>query len=236
MNILEMVVIGIVFFCAYLGYRKGFLRVVYSLMSWMLLLGFVTWSTPYITTFLEEKTDLKVYIQQKAVDYIEKSAEEKFENSSQELSDYAQTEIKNTGVWLPESILEKFSASSLQTAEMIIADSGIYEEVAEAIAHFIIEGIAFFSALILAGIVSKYLAGALDLVSYLPIIKGTNKILGIAAGLLKGIVIVWLGFYIIALCATSETGKQLLNYIEESGFLLYLYNHNILLEIIMIFL
>ena len=34
------------------GYRKGFLRIVYSLVSWVIVLTFVTVATPYINTCL----------------------------------------------------------------------------------------------------------------------------------------------------------------------------------------
>ena len=34
------------------GYRKGFLRIVYSLVSWVIVLTFVTVATPYINTYL----------------------------------------------------------------------------------------------------------------------------------------------------------------------------------------
>ncbi|MBO5372825.1 MAG: CvpA family protein [Lachnospiraceae bacterium] len=236
MNGLEIVVIGIIALCAYAGYRRGFLRVIYSLMSWILVLGFVTWSTPYITEYLEEKTELKAYIQEKCLEHIEQSAEAKIEQNALEISTDTQKEMSEIGIWLPESIMEKFSESSMQTAELLFEESGIYTEIADTIAHFIIEGIAFFAALLTASIVTRYLASALDLVSYLPIIKGANKMLGVAAGLLKGLIIIWLGFYIITICAASDIGNQLLAYIEESSFLPYLYNHNILLEIIMIFL
>ena len=40
------------------GYRKGFLRIVYSLVSWVIVLTFVTVATPYINTYLMEHTTL----------------------------------------------------------------------------------------------------------------------------------------------------------------------------------
>ena len=40
------------------GYRKGFLRIVYSLVSWVIVLTFVTVTTPYINTYLMEYTTL----------------------------------------------------------------------------------------------------------------------------------------------------------------------------------
>lgn len=53
MNILEIIVLIIIAICVYRGYRIGFLRVIYSLVSWILVLAFVTWATPYLTDYLE---------------------------------------------------------------------------------------------------------------------------------------------------------------------------------------
>ena len=39
------------------GYRKGFLRIVYSLVSWVIVLTFVTVATPYINTCLLYTSD-----------------------------------------------------------------------------------------------------------------------------------------------------------------------------------
>ena len=76
----------------------------------------------------------------------------------------------------------------------------------------------------------------LNLVSHISLVQGPNKILGAAVGAFKGLVLVWLIFYIIELCGTSETGRQFLQNIDESFFLSFLYDHNILLQILRIFL
>lgn len=236
MNGLEIVVIGILILNVFWGYKRGFLRVAYSLISWILLLGFVTWSTPYITEYLEKNTEIKAYLQQKCLAYIERSANEIIiEGTLDATENMGQTtEADNAG--LSDNILEQIAQMTANSAGEVFEDMGLYEQMAESVAHFIIEGIAFFAALIIAGIISACLGNILDLVSYLPIIHGANKTLGALAGVLKGIILIWLGFYIVTIFAATDGGKQLLIYIEESPFLLYLYNHNIVLEIIMTFL
>ncbi len=229
MNGLEIIVLIILALCGFTGYRTGFLRVVYSLVAWILVLAFVTWATPYLTDYLEKNTEIKSRIQEQCLVYMEDNAADRIEEEQQRA-------IGDTGVWLPESILGKITDTTTETAGEILESTGLYEQIAESVAHFIIEGIAFFVALVFAGIVSRYLVSLLDLVSHLPVIHGANKMLGAAAGILKGLVIVWLAFYILALCAASEPGIQILTYVEESPILLYLYNNNILLQIIMKFL
>ena len=40
------------------GFGRGFVRVLYSMLAWIVILFFVTWATPYVTDFLEEQTTL----------------------------------------------------------------------------------------------------------------------------------------------------------------------------------
>lgn len=236
MNILDFIVLGIIVFCCYTGYRKGFLRVVYSLLSWFLVLAFVTWSTPYLTEYLETKTPLQTTIQEKCVTYMETKTQEAVAEQTTEYGQEQQKNLENEGIWLPESIMEEITGSAGGTVSEILQTSGVYDEVANIIAHYIIQGIAFFIALVIAGIFSHWLSKSLNLVSRIPVMRGVNKTLGLGAGAIKGLVIVWLIFCIITLCSTSELGDQFLTYINKSIFLSYLYENNILLQIIMAFL
>ncbi len=236
MNGLEIIALGIIVLCGYAGYRVGFLRVVYSLFAWLLVFIFVTWSTPYLAEFLEKNTTLHAAIQEKCLDYMENMAEEKLQEQADTYGAEKQAELEGNGIWLPESLIGELAGSVAATADEILESTGIYEEIASEIAHFIIKGIAFFAALIIAGVLTHWITHILDLVSHIPVLHGTNKILGAGAGAIKGLVIIWLILYIIALCGTSETGRQLLSYIEGSHILSYLYENNILMQIIMLFL
>lgn len=75
----------------------------------------------------------------------------------------------------------------------------------------------------------------LDAAAHLPVLKETNRKLGAAAGAIKGIVVLWLAFYLISLFGSSEQGAAA-GYIDDSIVLSFLYQNNILLVIIMKFL
>lgn len=239
MNGVLIAVVMVILLGAFNGYRLGFLRVIYSLVSWILVFAFVTGATPYITKYIEEETSIQKTIEEKCLSYIEESAQKKAEEQAAEaieVGEGKQAELKDLGIDLPEAVISRFSTTAAQTAGEVLENSGIYDEIAKGISHFIIEGIAFFVALVIISILSRYLLSILNLVSHLPVIHGINKILGIFVGLFKGLVIVWIAFYIIALCCTSELGGQLLTYIKEDTFLMYLYNNNLVLETVMRFL
>ncbi len=218
MNILEMIVLAVFAIFILIGYHNGFLRVVYSLFAWILVFVFVSWSTPYVTGFIEKNTTLKSAIQEKCVDYLENMTEE------------------NADALLPEMIMDKIGGSGVFALGGILSDFGVYDELADTVAHFIIQGIVFFLMMTIGGIAAGCLAKMLDLASHLPALEGVNKALGAATGVVKGLVVVWLAFYAITLFAGSGAGDQLLVYVRESPFLTFLYDHNYILALILFFL
>ena len=52
MNWLLLVVAGLILFCAVRGWRRGLLRILYSLVSVVLLIGLISYATPYISLSL----------------------------------------------------------------------------------------------------------------------------------------------------------------------------------------
>ena len=114
--------------------------------------------------------------------------------------------------------------------------ANVTKEIAGQAAHYILKGIAFLLTMLIIGIVTFWISRMLDIVSRLPIIRGPNKALGAVMGGIKGIIFVWLFFFIVQLCSASELGKQFLLYINESVFLRFLYENNILMQILNIFL
>ena len=225
MNILEIIVIITIAFCTIAGYYRGFLKTAYSIAAWFLVLVFVTAATPFFTGFLEKNTGLKDAIQEKCADYIEDLAEDQI---SMEAEGYGAGENS----LIPNEIIEAITDSAASTVNGALRENGIYDELADQAAHFIIQGIAFFIAMALISTVTFTVSRMLNFVSKIPIIRGPDKALGAIVGALKGLVFVWLIFYIICICATSEFGAKYMGYIEESSLLKFLYDNNMLLIIV----
>lgn len=222
----DWVVLGIIALCAWIGYRRGFLRVVYSLFAWMLMLAFVIWATPHLAEFLEENTGLKAAVQEKCADYLESLAEEKLAEGVEEYGKNQQ----EAQFFLPEGIIEEIMGAASGSVGEILEDSGIYEEISASAAHFVIEGIAFFAAMTAAGILLRMLLYFLNEASHLPVLEDANQLLGAAAGAAKGLLIVWLIFFVITVGAPWGVTAPLLEEIEKSMLLHFLYENNLLMK------
>jgi len=58
MNYLLIAVLLLLAWNLFDGYRKGFMRTVFSLVSWILVLVVINYATPMVTDFLMEETSI----------------------------------------------------------------------------------------------------------------------------------------------------------------------------------
>ena len=241
MNWLLIIIVLLLALCVVNGYRKGFLRMMYSMVSWVIMFALVTWATPYINTFLRDNTSIDqtiaVYCEQQIREKTAKQIEQEAAAVPGEAADETQpADLTKLGVKLPDSVMNNISEKTADLAGEALDASGIYAQVSVGMADFILNGISFFIAFAVGMIVLHFFSGILGIVSRIPIIRGINKYLGTVAGAIYGFVVVWIAFYVIALCSTSEVGGALISYIYESPFLTYIYENNLIVTLIMMFL
>lgn len=229
MNWLLIVVLCVMALCAALGYYKGLLRIVYSLVSWIIIMVIVSWGAPLIETYLTENTVLYERVETYCQEHIRETANAQVET---ELSD-RQGELAELGVNVPEAVLEGILDRTSGAADEFLVQSGVYEQIAAELAGFVMQGLSFVIALITAWIVVHIISQLLGIVSRIPILKGINRTLGLFAGGIYGVLIVWIAFYIIALCSASETGMVLTSYIYDNVFLTFLYENNLILTLML---
>lgn len=216
------------------GYRRGLLRTIYSLVSWVIVLVIVTLATPHIDAYLIEHTTLYDKIEAYCETSVRENAQNKIE---QQVTDGSgEDPIAELGIKLPEGVWNDVLEKTGNVADEFLETSGVYNEVAKGVAGFIVEGISFFIALVIARIIVHLISRFLGVVSRIPVIRGINKTLGIFAGAIYGLILVWIAFYLVALGSTSELGGMIISYIYQNPLLTFLYENNFVITIIMQYL
>ena len=87
--------------------------------------------------------------------------------------------------------------------------------------------ITFIAALILI----KVIAGALGLLTHLPVIHSMNRILGAVMGLIQSLLLIWLFLLAVTLFGNTEWGDYIMKMINDSSVLTALYDANIYIGI-----
>lgn len=215
------------------GIYRGFLRVVYSMAAWVLMLVFVTWATPFMSEVLAEHTGLDERIEAGCVEKLRELVQKGGEDSPEKASD--NEELDKLGVQLPEVIRGKLLDTG-KAADFLLEETGVYAETAGRAADLAMRGISFVLVLLITLIAFHLISVALDLVAKLPVVSDVNRFLGGASGFVKGVLLVWLAFAFIAMGSATSLGVGLISFIYESELLVWLYENNLVLSILMLFL
>lgn len=228
MNWLLVIVLLIILFSAIRGCCKGFLRVLFSLVSVIVLIVLVSYATPHVTGFIQEHTQLDQKIAERISDKMQTSTEATMENAA----DTQQKGLEDAGIYLPESIQKVLIKEGVSTVESTVSQSGVYEKTGQWMAGVIISVLAFLIALLLGILIVWMIGRATDVVNHIPVIGGINRFLGFFAGGFQGIIAVWLLFLIISIMSGTDAGGVLAEHVEENTFLSFLYQHNLVLNIL----
>ena len=177
MNWLLIIIVLLLALCVVNGYRKGFLRMMYSMVSWVIMFALVTWATPYINTFLRNNTSIyqtiATYCEQQIQEKTEKQIEQETAAVTGEVADETQpaagqqaggveqnngqpADLTKLGVKLPDSVMNNISEKTADLAGEALDASGIYAKVSAGMADFILNGISFFIAFAVGIIVSHF--------------------------------------------------------------------------------
>ena len=152
------------------------------------------------------------------------------QNPGQGKKNYRDLQMK-----LPDAVTNKLFDTN-KIADQILEGSGAYDVVAGRATDLVMRVISFVLVLLIAVISFHLLSVVLKVVEKLPLIGGINRLLGLFAGLVKGILIIWLAFAIIAMAGTTDIGIALISYIYESPLLIWVYENNFVLTLLMTFL
>ncbi|MBA4689127.1 MAG: CvpA family protein [Candidatus Galacturonibacter soehngenii] len=210
MNWLLIVVSVFLIVCALNGYRLGFVKKLFTTVSFVITIIAASALTPYISDFLVNSTSIHDTIKESTIGVLEG---DNFNESKEETVD---------AIKLP-SIVKK----------MIKEDNGkesitnsIYEYIGNELADTIVNAMSFALAFIVITFVLRTTVFTLDIIANLPIIKGINQYAGLILGAAEGLVIVWILFLVVTIIGNTQLGTMMTKYIDESQFLSFIYNYN----------
>ena len=217
MNWILIAVLAILIGNALIGLRVGFIKTIFSLVSMVIALLLTVWLSPNVTTMLKSN--------EKFNDMITNQVEKMLKLEEKE-SDISNEKDFMKGLPLPKSMKDSLIEHRDKSVE------NIKEYITEYVSGVIINAVAFIITFILALIVLWALCFALDIVSKLPLLNQINKLAGLAAGLVHGMVIVWVVFILITVFGGAKFGQDAFAMIEDSELLSFIYNNNLLLKFV----
>lgn len=227
MNWLFGLVVLFLVVSAVIGYKKGFVKIAYGLAATIVTLFLVSILAPHVQTILIEKTPLYEKVETVCVETIK----EKIEATMNETGASVSAALEQSGIKLPEAltgVVENIGEDNAQAAE-------VAQKIGSALAEWLMLMISFVITYIVVVILLKILEKVLNIATRLPVLKGTNKTLGVVMGLGQGIIDLWLAALMLSAMCTTELGMQLIALVNENFFLKFMYDHNGILYLISLF-
>lgn len=199
----------------YQGYKKGFLRIALSLVSWIVVVVAANAFAPQMTELLISQTTIDETIMQT----IQQAVTETVENIN--IEQQLPPELNKLLLDRNISFEELFQANMIETEKLLPYISSILQILCTIILLIALKIILF--------IIDKVFA----LATNLPLIGQADKFLGLALGLIKGILLTWILMTTITFGAMINGDFSIITTIHESQILTWLYENNIVLNFIM---
>ena len=221
--IVAVILIGMMLY----GHDRGFVRIAVSMGALVLTVILVRVMLPHVTTFIREHTAIESVVRQKLIDSAEMAHLDEAPSGS-----WDEQKEAILGLDLPDNVKQLLEKNNTELMWEELGASRFVEYVIGYLCKLIVGCISFVVLFIVVWILLHILMGVLDIFTRLPIIHGLNQIFGAVLGLTEGLVFVWIGFVVLGCFSSTETGRQILAMIRNTGWLSFLYKNNILLSLI----
>lgn len=212
---LDLIIIGIIVLFMFIGYQRGLIRTVFSLVSFVLAIMLTVYLYPIVAELLRQTpiyTGLKDYI---------------IRTMGLEDVVYAHGVETIGSLPLPD-ILQQTLMRHFNTPSMfdLLGVRTIEEFIAGYFAGFAINIIAMVLVFIIVRLILGLISGVLDIVGRLPVIRTFNKGGGILCGLAQGVIVVWIGLVVMNLFFLDPTTPELQRMLNESLVANWIYENN----------
>ncbi len=202
--LIDLIIIGIVILFTFIGYKRGLVKIAFSLCTFFIALIIALILYKPISSLVINNTEIDEKIEDAIVQKI----------LPEGLSETDEFELKDDIY----HILLKENKQSVQS-------------IAETFSSKIIETVALLLIFVIAKIILRFVTFLADLVAKLPFLNSFNHLGGIIFGCLQGCLIVLVVFALASLF-TPMLDESLINNINSSKIGSKVYEHNLLLDFI----
>lgn len=226
MNLLDLIIIGVLALMFVSGYRRGFIKTLFELLSMVITIALTYFLYPFVSKFVMTETG----IYKKLAENISKTFD--FDkllvgavNKETEFD-----AIKNLA--LPESFKEMLTSNNNPEMFKLLNVSSFSDYISGSLASIVVNILVFIILFIAIYIVLSIVVSLLNLISKLPVLNKMNKLSGGAVGLLLGSGFVFVGLTLLSVVISTNNTSDILRLIDESVIGSFLYNNNPIMDLL----
>lgn len=214
---IDLIIAAILGISIFFGYKNGLTKSLIKIVSFIIAIIIAAILFKPVSNFIIEKTEIDDNIKQAVVNLVIKDVEEEGKvkedtNLPKAMVDYINESVENT--------IEDTKTNIVNKSAEKIAETAI--NVGTAIILFII-----------ARIILLVITALTDILTDLPVIKQLDKTGGVLYGIIKALLIIFVIFALISLISPALEKTEIIKSISQSFIGSFLYNNNILLNIVL---
>lgn len=223
MNWLLIAVIVILGGYALYGRNRGFIRTVFTLFSTIIALLLTSWISPVVSKEAQKNDKIMGFVTEKVSKIVK----------GNDMGSKKADQITYIGkLPLPKGMKNALVENNTVDMYKAMAVDNFKDYVSNTISRIIINAAVFLLIMLIILVSLAVLCEALNIISKLPLINGLNKTAGLFAGLLHGVVVIWIGCIFLTMISSTKLGQSIFTLINENQFLSIIYNNNLFLKFI----
>ena len=212
------------------GYRKGFLRLAVWFAVLIASLFIVTKVSPYVSDFLIKNTTLYDNVREKIITAYE-SRNESPEGTGEAPDGSRENDVIDS-FGFPALISDTLKTNNTSEIYNKLAVTIFRDYIAGYLSALSIKAGSFVGLFILLFIIWLILITAIKILEKIPVLRTFNRLLGMAMGITLSLVFVWLFFLATMMFFGNSFGGWVFAQVKADPVLTYLFNNNILFELI----
>ena len=231
LTIVDYIIIGVVLISALVGIKKGFIKVLFSLIRKFASFFIALFLVKPVRSFLRT-----TIVNDKVFDFFNNWTSSKGGAMNEQIPEGGLSEALTESLNLPKFIsdlLVKVVGDGTATEGMTLG-----QVLAETLTYYVLTIVAFLLLLIVASIVIALLSKLLTNLFESESLSGVNRFLGFVLGLAIGVVFIWIAFIVVDFVGTFIPWLQekVVEYIDpestEFGIARWMYNNNFMSTLI----
>lgn len=199
-------VIAIIVMCGFIGRSKGLVKIVLSMVATIVSIFISSVLTTPICEFLKDKFGLMDKIKEIVGDTLK----------DVKIDDVSYIEKLELPDVIKENIIDGVQGIDIPVKDYVI----------ESVASVALSAIVFIVIFIIATIAVSVAISVLDILAKLPLIKQANRAAGFVAGLIYGVVVVWVAMVVLTALSSTAWASDVLLTIGNNEILSFIYDSN----------
>lgn len=212
-----------------IGMKRGLVKTAFSFGSIFIVLILVNVLTPVVKEAIKS-TPIYDTVEQNIQKYVEEHIAASTENMTETGNNNQKKIIEDLP--LPNGIKKSLRENNNQKGYDSLAVKSFKEYIVSYLTDIVLNATTYIILFIILSILVKTLVEVLNLVTKLPVIHTFNMAGGALIGFAQAIIIVWLLCIVVTVFSSTTWGQQVCQGISENGILSFIYDNNLIQNII----